>query len=316
MLGCLVAVVVIMQIAKNKRGDRSFRSEIITVDSSDISALIIETQVPGEEMKLERIDQTWNVKYKGEQFVADKRKVQELVVLLSLMKPLRVAAIDKSSWRDFDVTDSAGLSVKIESNGKVKQELIIGRFSYKQPDPNDPMAHYNQMNSMSTFVRTDDDERVYLVQGFLRYMFQGDLSVFRNKDLVNTQRSNWNKLTFTYPADSSFVLQKKEGKWFVNDMPADSQKVQNYFNNIENLTSFSFLDKNSAVAPISHKLVIGTADKSIPIDLSAVPTDSTSLLAIRSSINKDGIFSGAGSNLFIRIFISKASLLPSVLVLE
>jgi hypothetical protein len=299
----LLLVVLVKMVAD--RNESTFASELFTADTSDVSFLSISTLSEKEELVLSKAANGWTVQQNNKVFVADEQKVQEILSVLLRLKPIRVAGIDKSTWKDFDVNDSAAVRLQVKKGKKVIGTYYIGRFNYEQPSGQDYM--YNRQGRMTSYVRKKGDEAVYLVDGFLRMTLPFDITAYRNKTLVNSSKQGWNKLSFIYSNDSSFVLERKEGHWLINNTPADSLKVENYLSSIERLESNGLLP-DATVSPIaSHQLKIeGTV---VPIQLAAFPADTLSGYYITSTMNKEAVFSGNTNDLLSRVFVDAKSLM-------
>lgn len=301
----LLSLIVLVYIHRSVKGERTFSKEIIQTDTSDISAIIISSAIEGDYLRLYRSGNQWMVMQNDKSFRADAMKANEILNILANMKPERVAAINDNKWKDFDVSDSTGILVKIEKNKKIREQLMIGRFSYQQP-PNtgEYNYYYQQRGRMLTYVRRIGDKSVYIVDGFLRMTFTKDLDSYRDKTLIRGIKDNWTKITFSYPADESFVLEKRNGIWAVNFTPADSNQVLNYLRTLENLSHAYFVNEEPQ-GESSHKIRIEGNNMPAPIELIACPVDTINKYTIRSSMNPDTWFSGAQGNLFDRVFVSK-----------
>jgi len=78
------------------------------------------------------------------------------------------------------------------------------------------------MRLIQSHVRVADDDKVYLVDGYLSLMFNNNPSMYRDKNICRFQEDQPLGLLFIYPADSSFVLTKTGNNWYVDDIRADS----------------------------------------------------------------------------------------------
>jgi uncharacterized protein DUF4340 len=198
----------------------------------------------------------------------------------------------------------ASSRVVLKSNGDVVADLMIGKFDFKQ-QPQQAMNPYQQQQrpDISTFVRNAEEKEVYVVKEFLSMTFNRDKNSFRNKTVVKSDGNNWSKLSFNYPADSSFHLMKQNGSWMISGMMVDSIKVENYILSLKNKTSSYFvdnIDKKQLTNPVFTVSIEG--DNTPQILLNAYPADTTNQFYVTSSMNADAIFSGAQANLFQDIF--------------
>ena len=210
----LVAVVFVEFLDIQKR-NRSFRKDLIEVTFDEVSSNEIKAKASdGKTMKLIKdINNEWEIEAGNKKYRADQSIAASLVEQLNEMKPQSVVAIGKDRWNEYEVSDSLGTHVRLLSGAKVLADIIIGKFSFSQP------------RTMTSYVRLADSKEVYGVNGMIGMSFNRNVDSFRDRTIINSSTSDWVKLTFTYPADSSFSLLKIDDKWMVNDQPADTAVI-------------------------------------------------------------------------------------------
>lgn len=301
----LLIIIIVLKVFRNKGNERSFPEQLISIDTSEISGIQI-SAFNQEPLKISNINNKWIIQHKGKEFKADENRIKEMFQLFANLKPKSMAGTDQTCWREFQVNDSAALTVSLEKDGKIIDKLILGKFSYQQPDQNSPMAMYGQQQgTLSTYVRINDDERVYVVDGFLRMNFQTDVNSYRDQTVTKLIKNSITRLSFSYPADSSFTLEKKNNNWFINNMEADSNAINNYLSYIERINSAEFIPSENTVSGIiSHRLKIEGTTLFAPAEITATPTDTVTRFAVRSSMNEGAVFSGNGNSLFNTLFVS------------
>ncbi len=294
----LLLLVIIVKLFES-RSERTFKNELASFDTGDVTSISIITKGDAEKKLSLYLDgDYWKAQKDGKTYNADGDKIDNLLNELLKLKPERVAAAKSEKWTDFEVVDSLSVRIQVKKQSKVLADLHIGKFSYQ--NPTDP---YQRQGKMTSYVRIADDDITYAVDGFLRMMFNSDVNSYRNSKLCETSANELTKLTFTYPADSSFTLTKQNDKWMVNGLLADSAKVAKYVSSLSNLVSTNFVDEDlSMVVQPTHILRIEGNNMSAPIELSAIPADSINQYIVTSSINKGTNFSGAKGNLFTKIF--------------
>ncbi len=295
----LVAVILIKR--QSKKQYSTFKSDLVELDTSKVTS--IEYGVKGGELtnKISREKGIWKVytgDYSGK---ADTTAIVKTLQQLMNLKSKRVAARGEDAWGDYQLHDTAATKVVIKQKGEDPIKLYIGRFSYQQPQ-----NPYQRRGTMTTFVRMGDDDKVHAVDGFLSMTFQEGASNFRNKMLAQMNKSDIFEIQFNYPSDSSFILAKKEGRWFVNDTKADSASVVRYLGKISSLNSPSFINDFEA-GNRQPQFTMQISGKNFnPIEIKAYPTgDSLDNLAVISSYNPGAVFSGTKSGLFKKAFVAK-----------
>jgi hypothetical protein len=133
---------------------------------------------------------------------------------------------------------------------------------------------------------------------------------YRDQALIRSSSSSWSRLSFFYPADSSFVLEKMGDFWTIGGKAVDSMKVVNFLRSLERLSSSDFYNQAVQAEKPTHKLIIEGSVKE-PIEITAYPADVENGYTIESSQNKEARFSGKASGLFERVFKGKSALLLS-----
>lgn len=300
-IALLVAVILIKR--QSKKQYSTFKSDLVELDTSKVTS--IEYGVKGGELsnKISRENGTWKVYTGGYTGKADTTAVMKAMQQLLNLKSKRVAARGEDAWGDYQLHDTAATKVVIKQKGEDPIELYIGRFSYQQPQ-----NPYQRRGTMTTFVRMDDDDKVHAIDGFLSMTFQEGASNFKNKMLAQMNKPDISKIQFNYPADSSFVLEKNEGEWFIDNTQADSASVAHYLGKISTLNSPNFIN-DFQVGNKQPQFTLKISGKNFnPVEIKAYPTgDSLDNYAVISSYNPGSFFSGTKSGLFERTFVAKSN---------
>ena len=306
--GVLLLAVVAVKISDSLSHGNTLKDVLFDINTDDVTTIRIYPQSEkGKEITLVKNNGKWVVKYNGATYTGNQSLISSLPEQINKLKPLRLTATKKESWKNFQVTDSLATKVVLENNGKVLAGLYIGKFSYimskNQPQQQNPYMRRPQ-GKMNTYVRTLDDDNVYAVEGFLGMSFNRTADDFRDKTIVSVNKNDLTKLTFSYPADSSFVLSKKDNKWFVDDTPADSASVAGYLNKISNLRGRTFAD--TGVASFNHSVKIEGQNME-PVTVQAFVSEKGAV--ITSSQNKGTIFTDDDKKDIVKkLFVSKKEL--------
>lgn len=294
--GVLIVLAAIYIIIESNQGERSFKSNIVNIDTSKVTALSIYPRATDhKEVRIYKAgDKNWKVKLNDNQTAnVPENKVKDLLNMLVRVKPTRVAAQDKSKWAEFKV-DTAGTRVKVYEGNDNTLDLIVGKFSFQQP------------RQMNTFVRLNGEDEVYETEGFLDMAFNQKPDYFRNNTLVNDNTENWKKLSFTYP-DSSFEMVKDSIHWTINGRETDSAKTAGYLRTISHLSSSSFVDNPSDAVLGKAKYTL-TIESTPPGGIVLTAYGDTSGTIITSTENNGSYFNGKQNNLLSKIFIGKGHL--------
>lgn len=293
-LAVLLVIVALVQLIDSKKGNRTFKSVLVEVQTDEVTSVeIYPNSINGKLIKLFKENDLWKVESDGKKYNADPSTVGRMVEELNGLKPKSVAATNKENWAKFEVSDSLGTRVKLLKGSEVLTDLVVGKFSYQDP------------GNMTSYVRLASDKEVYGVDGMLAMSFDRNLNSFRDRTIIKSNKTDWTRLTFNYPADSSFVLEKKGEKWMIGAMEADSALVAQYFNKVANLTDGSFADQKPVTIP-THRLTIEGNNMIQKVEIAGYYID-TENFVIESNQNPDAWFKSKTSAQ--KIFISSLNLI-------
>jgi len=292
--------------------ERSFKNKLADFDNSNVTTLIIESS-KGDKVKIVNENDIWKVISDGKSYLADETAIINNLNILNNLKVKRVAATDKSKWAEYQVVDTMAVRLIVEENNDEALNLLIGKFSYKQPDNAQQQQNPNQRQQpiITSFVRLDDDDIVYAVDGFLKMNFNADVDSYRYKKLTDLNKDDIEKLDYSSTMKKPFSLSKQDGKWFLNGIQADSTKTVKYLNSIAKLTSSSFVyDVSENELPSAAYTLKIEGNNFNPIELKAFPADSVYQYLISSTNVDDALFSGSASKLFDKVFVGVEKFLP------
>lgn len=285
----LLILVVATELIDSKKGNRTFKSELINVNADEVTSIEINAKANNKELiTLFKENDLWKVKSGDKTYNADASIARRLVSELNNMKTKSVAATSKDRWENFEVTDSLGTGVKIFAGTEKVADLIVGKFSFSQP------------RNMTSYVRLTGEKEVYGVEGMLGMSFNRKTDSFRDRAIIKSNKTDWNKLSFDYPADSSFVLTKTDKTWMAGELQTDSAKVANYFSQISMLSDGNFVGKPQ-ITP-THRLTIEGNNQMQKIEINGYKISPDEFI-LESSQNPGAYFNSKTSaeKLFISI---------------
>jgi hypothetical protein len=119
-----------------------------------------------------------------------------MINTLASLRATRVAANEKSQWKQYEVTDSAASRVQLFAGKKMVVDLYLGKLSYQQPKNTNPYYYYQQQGKMTSYIRPAKDKKVYAVDGLLALSFNRQASDFRDRTVIRGNKDTWNRLSF------------------------------------------------------------------------------------------------------------------------
>jgi hypothetical protein len=296
--GALLTIAVIFIYYDSTHEERTFVKDIVDIDTSSVSAISLFPKVTNhKEVKLYKEGNYWFVQLDNNKSVqADYSKVKNLLDQLSQIKSNGVAAQGENKWSEFKV-DTSGTRVQVYEGSSVASDIIIGKFTFQQP------------RTAVSYVRLKGDKIIYEVNGFLEFTFNQKPNDFRNSYIVNDDFTNWKRLTFSYPADSSFQLVKDtSGYWTINNLRTDSVKTVNALRNLSHLSSTNFVDdyNPSLLGKPTYSLTIESSTSGA---IRLVSYSDPTYFIIHSTQNSEAYFNGNANSLWQKIFLGKSSFL-------
>lgn len=289
----LAAIIALTTIYDSIKGERSFKEQIVDIDSAAIDHIFIVPSKTTSNIELSR-SQGWQVKINDKFFPADEKEIARMLQQLIALKPERLAGSSEESWKKYEVTDSLASRVILKKGDKTQADVLIGKFSYQQAT-----------RKMTTYVRIFGEKQVFAVEGFLAMTFNRGSDSFRSTVLINGTPDQWTKLSFNYRSGKSFVLSKDNNKWLLNDMPADSAKVAQYLNGMRYSKGTSFIDSIDAAVMMNPECKLTVEGNNIsPFELSYYNISGVNV--INSSANPQSFFNA--ETLKDKLFITEDKL--------
>lgn len=300
----LLAVFLIARYFSTRNGENTFKTAIIPhIDTNRMNGMAIFQKPTKTGKPLPFIftlkDKKWYVSQGQVTGPAQERAAQYMISQLEHISPDRLASNSEADWKDYNVTDSLGTRVVFLYDKDTALDVIVGRFSY-----------IPQQKQAISYIRISGQKEVYAVDGFLSMNITEDFNAWRDKKIMpGDNYASWTKLTFTYPADSGFVITKdSNGLWaFSNGKTPDSLAAVNIINDISNQNYGSFIDNfDSTGKQPMYTLRIEGKDFS-PVLIKAYPADTLNKYAIHSSLNASAYFSGSKGGMLNKVFPSKGT---------
>jgi hypothetical protein len=296
----LTGVIALVFILDNREGGRTIREELIRIDSATVTAISIYPPAENRtEIRLEKKGKNWIVRKDKVTAEADEQRLANILSNFKLLKPNRLAATDKSQWKEYGVDDTLGTRMKFYAGDKLVGDIVIGKFSYN-----------NSTRSSISYVRLPDEEVVYAIDGFIAMAVNHPFGQWRNKAVLRADKSKFTRISFSYPADTAFILTKENNKWKIGAQTPDSAKVEQFLTNMTMVNSLGFIDNYVPATPPVIMLTM-EGNNMTTVTIQAYPADSTKKYVIRSSYNPSVCFSAREYGLDGMFFKSKSFFFPT-----
>ncbi len=300
-LSGLLVVLLLTVIIKMPRERSTLKSTLVELDTASVGEIVITPKSKSSEsFRFSRDKTRWNI-IMGEIVAKPTRgAVKNIMSEILSIKPKSLAAVGESRWKEYELTDSLATKVTIRnSKGKELAGLFIGKFSYRQAG--NPYGGYGGNNiEGTTYVRLDGEKEIYAVDGFLAFTFSGGFNDWRDKTFVRFNRDDITKITFTLPADSSFILMKRDSLWFAANQKTDSTKTANYLSSVSLVDGQEFADAYKPSAfPFCQMVIEG--NNLLNITVKCFKGEGENLI-LNSSLNPDVYYISSRDGIFAELF--------------
>jgi hypothetical protein len=300
-LGVMIILLVVTILVKLPKERATIKENLVKIDTAKVSGIIISPRISeGAQFEFAKKNGKWTIRQANLVAEPEKDAVQNILAEVMNIKPKSLEAVDKSKWKDFNLTDSLAIRVIfLDEKGKIMADLMIGRFDYSQV--NNPYAGPNGSGIQGTsFVRLYDDKKVYGVEGFLALSFND----YRDKSFLKLNRDDVTKITFVFPADSGFVLSRKDSVWHASGQITDSLALANYMNSLRYLNGQEIEDNFKPVANPDYEIKI-EGNNLLSISLKCFKAEGENEFILNSSLNPEVYFSSKKDGIFDRLFKSE-----------
>lgn len=287
-----------------EKEDRTFKSELVTIDTSKVNKMVIIPQIDGgDQITFSRSGYDWTVEAGGNAYPPDMAAINNIMVELSRMRTERVAGIDASKWTEFEVTDSTASRIQLYDGNEVIADLYLGKFSYTQTPAADPSQR--PQTRMFTHVRPVGEDVVYVVEGFIKMSIQPKVDTYRAKILCSIKKEDITQVTFNYPAGEKHLLQSRDGKWYLDGQETDSTETARYLMKFTHLSCNNYADDVQGMNPTHTHTVKIEGNNTLPVELKAyATTDTTMQYLATSSLVPDTKYDAIKSRVFDKVFVS------------
>jgi hypothetical protein len=291
----LVSILLLSRLLRAPSLESNLRKDLISLDTAGVDEIKILTQKQAGEIKLSRQGTDWKVANAELQNETDRGLVNSFLGSIKSLKPLRLATRKKEKWEEFNVGEK-GIHATVYSAGKKQADIIVGKTGFSQ-------------GGSYTYVRLSDENETYAVEGFLESSFNRSYNDWRNKTILKLKKEDITAITYQYPADSGFVLERRDSVWYAANAVADKNKVDILLNQLtfKNLTEFQtgFI---ASEAPTITVKIDGKAGTLITVKGWKIAEQQW---VINSSLQKDVYFSAPVASILSDLLIAKDKLMAT-----
>jgi hypothetical protein len=178
---------------------------------------------------LQRTDKAWQVSIgQAASYAANSSAVENLLESLAMLKADSLVSRNAERHALYEVSKETGLRVEaLDRDKRALAALLIGKSG---------------PNIISTYVRNDDSDQVYLVDGILQNAAAKSLNEWRDKTIFSFKPEQ--VTAYTVIGTSSLALNKTNGKWLIGTEhePANTAAVEQAVRALTTLSAADFAE--------------------------------------------------------------------------
>lgn len=214
-LSVILAFAVILLLLQVFAGESDeseiFRGDLVSTAPSQVNRITFNQPDDSSFVEIEKIDGEWKVHAKNETFAADSQKIKAALREWNNMEVEALVTRDPAKHSRYHVDDTGSLITLYDGDRQLDQ--MIASSAQNPANPND------------IYVRLPGDDRVFTVNGLNRSSIEANFNYWRDLTIWRLQPQSITEIRFTYPADSSFTIQKENGTWMAGADSLNQQKT-------------------------------------------------------------------------------------------
>lgn len=304
----LLALFAIYAASQWLSGNResSFETELIQVDTTIVSSVIINPKEGADELSLNREGAGWIVSNGTLSVPATNASVNSLLTNLTNIQTKRIAAKSSDKWSDYEVGANQGTRIRVYNDGKVLEDFIVGRFAFNQ-----------QARTATSFIRFTDQDEVYAVDGFLSMTFGQGFDAYRNKQFLKLPNAQDISEFVLENAASGITatLTKNGNQWLLNaETPVDSASVAGFSAQLQNVMGVGFaddFDELKAKSKLTQTVTIKGNNLVQPIQIQAFRDSTRTPAFVLKSNQNPAYFSSDSTGIYSKIIGGLQELIAS-----
>lgn len=281
----------------SSKKDQSFKAELIAVDTTSVTQVIINTKGPeSEEITLKKEEAGWIASNGQLNVKAPSGTISSLLGNLVLIKTKRVAANKAEKWSEYELEEGQATRVRVFDGDKLLEDFLVGRFSFNQ-----------QTRSGISFIRLTGENEVYAVDGFQTLTFGQGFEAYRNKEIIKmTPEMTVTEFSYKQP-DTTLNFFLANDIWTLNGAtPLDSNKVAGYLNVLRNISGSEFADDFDELQSSNYEYKTLTVKGNNILDPFIITcyrdTTRAKDYVIHSNRNTEAYFASDSSGVYQRLF--------------
>lgn len=275
---------------------RTFKSRLLTFDTTGLQVFTV-VPAPARHIPVQHFRRTakgWQLQSGADSTLADDEAIRELLGILATMRTIRVVGRMEDVRDRYELGDSTADRLMLDGPDG-RHELLVG--------------HTTEGEEPMTVVDLDADPEAYAVAGQLGVLVDRDFNGWVPKFLVRGDPARWQRLTFTFPGDTGYVLERHGDRWLLDGAATDPQRVERYLGSLARSRASALADPaDTLTARPAFRLVVEDSTRKEPtvVMLFSLPDH----FIARSTVNPRSIMLFDGHYEVPRMFRPRQAFLP------
>lgn len=303
-LALLLVALVTIYFANNyfeKYNSKSIlKSKVLDVDSDNLNKIFVNYKNQVDTLIKENNE--WFIIKDGENISARTSDLSTIIDQLSNLKIDRLVSNSSENWEKYELTDSLSTLVEMFESNNSSTKIHFGKTDLDNVNNSQNYNPGSQNQLPKSFIRMNEDSRIYQITGYYGLMFSMGVNSFRENELINMDSIVSVEINHNDSVSKSFIFQ--DSLWVSSsNQPLDSLKFDTYLNYISKLSLSNFYDDSNLNKEYTSKLTI-VDEQNMEVSLYAYQ-DSISLdFVVTSSENLNNYFRLNDNQEYSKIFFA------------
>lgn len=301
-LALLLVALVTVYFANNyfeKYNSKSIlKSKVLDVETDNLFKIFVNSKNQVDTLIKENND--WFIFKDGKNISARTSDLNTIIDQLSNLKIDRLVSNSNENWEKYELTDSLTTLVEMFESNNSSTKIYFGKTDLDNVNNSQNYNPGAQNQLPKSFIRMNQDNRIYQISGYYGLMFSMGVNSFRENELIDMDSIASIEINQNDSVGKSFTF--NDSVWVSStNKPLDSLKFDTYLNYISKLSLSNFYDDSNLNKEYSSKLKI-VSKQNKEVSLYAYQ-DSVSLdFVVTSSENLNNYFRLNDNQEYSKIF--------------
>jgi hypothetical protein len=252
---------------------RTFRDRLLQVDTAALSEFTLEP-APFKGLPpihFRRGTLGWWMRMESDSSAVESDAIRDVLGSLADMRTIQLAGQVAAVGTRYDLTDSTADRLILRTTARTI-ELWVGAGG--------------QSDKPTTAVRLPQELQVYTVAGRLGDAADRTFGGWLPKRLVVGDPQNWTRLTFRFPNDSSYTMERDGAQWTIAGLRTDSARTWRYLQSLARARGQEAGDPRDTLLAIpGYRVTVEDTTRKDPIMVTVYLVPQEQRFIVRSSLH-------------------------------